>query len=58
MYNCADCVINISNNEGFGLGTLEAIFAGTPIVVNMTGGLQFQIGDWWCDQRTSPTRRS
>jgi glycosyltransferase involved in cell wall biosynthesis len=49
MYNCADCVINISNNEGFGLGTLEALFAGTPIVVNMTGGLQFQIGDWWQD---------
>lgn len=50
MYNCADCVINISNNEGFGLGTLEALYAGTPIVVNMTGGLQFQIGDWWQDQ--------
>lgn len=49
MYNCSDCVINISNNEGFGLGTLEALYAGTPIVVNMTGGLQFQIGDWWCD---------
>lgn len=51
MYNCADCVINISNNEGFGLGTLEALYAGTPIVVNMTGGLQFQVGDWWQDQR-------
>lgn len=50
MYNCADCVINIANNEGFGLGTLESLYAGTPIVVNMTGGLQFQIGDWWCDQ--------
>ena len=50
MYNCADCVINISNNEGFGLGTLESLFAGTPIVLNMTGGLQFQIGDWWQDQ--------
>ncbi len=50
MYNCSDCVINISNNEGFGLGTLEALYAGVPIVVNMTGGLQFQIGDWWCDQ--------
>lgn len=49
MYNMCDCVINISNNEGFGLGTLEALFAGLPIVVNMTGGLQFQIGDWWCD---------
>lgn len=50
MYNASDCVINISNNEGFGLGTLEALCAGTPIVVNMTGGLQFQMGDWWCDQ--------
>lgn len=49
MYNCADCVINISSNEGFGLGTLESLYAGTPIVVNMTGGLQFQMGDWWCD---------
>jgi glycosyltransferase involved in cell wall biosynthesis len=49
MYNCSDCVINIANNEGFGLGTLEALYAGTPIVVNMTGGLQFQMGDWWCD---------
>lgn len=47
MYNIADCTINISNNEGFGLGTLESLFAGTPICVNMTGGLQFQIGDWW-----------
>lgn len=51
MYNCSDCVINISSNEGFGLGTLEALYAGVPIVVNMTGGLQFQIGDWWCDQK-------
>ncbi len=49
LYNLSDCVINISNNEGFGLGTLEALFAGVPIVVNMTGGLQFQAGDWWCD---------
>lgn len=49
MYNCSDCVINISSNEGFGLGTLESLYAGTPIIVNMTGGLQFQMGDWWCD---------
>jgi glycosyltransferase involved in cell wall biosynthesis len=49
FYNACDCTINISNNEGFGLGTLESICAGTPIAVNMTGGLQFQIGDWWKD---------
>jgi len=46
-YNAADCVINIASNEGFGLGTLESLFAGTPIIVHMTGGLQFQIGDWY-----------
>ena len=47
FYNAADATINISDAEGFGLGTLESLFAGTPIIVHMTGGLQFQIGDWW-----------
>jgi len=47
FYNVADCVINIASNEGFGLGTLEAMFSGTPIIVHMTGGLQFQMGDWY-----------
>jgi glycosyltransferase involved in cell wall biosynthesis len=51
FYNAADCTINIANNEGFGLGTLESLMCGTPIVVHMTGGLQFQIGDWWQDQK-------
>jgi glycosyltransferase involved in cell wall biosynthesis len=47
FYNVADCVINIASNEGFGLATLEALYAGTPIIAHMTGGLQFQVGDWW-----------
>lgn len=46
-YNAADVTINIASNEGFGLTTLESLFAGTPIVANFTGGLQFQLGDWW-----------
>ena len=46
MYNMADCTINISDAEGFGLATLESLSCGTPIIVNMTGGLQEQvIGD-------------
>jgi glycosyltransferase involved in cell wall biosynthesis len=49
FYNVVDCTINIANNEGFGLSTLESLYAGTPIIVHMTGGLQFQIGDWWKD---------
>lgn len=44
LYNIADVTINIASNEGFGLGTAESIVAGTPIVVNVTGGLQDQCG--------------
>ena len=44
LYNIADCTINIANNEGFGLTTAESVMAGTPIIVNVTGGLQDQCG--------------
>lgn len=43
-YNIVDCTINIANNEGFGLATAESVMAGTPIIVNVTGGLQDQVG--------------
>ena len=45
LYNIADCTINISDAEGFGLATLESLSCGTPIIVNMTGGLQEQVTD-------------
>jgi len=44
LYNSVDVYINIASNEGFGLGSLEALTVGTPIVVNVTGGLQDQCG--------------
>jgi glycosyltransferase involved in cell wall biosynthesis len=44
LYNIADCTINIANNEGFGLTTAESVMAGTPIIINITGGLQDQAG--------------
>ena len=44
LYNMADVTINIASNEGFGLGTCESLMAGTPIIVNITGGLQDQCG--------------
>ena len=44
IYNIADCTINIAGNEGFGLVTAESVMAGTPIIVNVTGGLQDQCG--------------
>jgi glycosyltransferase involved in cell wall biosynthesis len=43
-YNIADATINIANNEGFGLATAESVMTGTPIIVNVTGGLQDQCG--------------
>jgi glycosyltransferase involved in cell wall biosynthesis len=45
LYNLADCTVNISDAEGFGLSTLESLACGTPIIVNMTGGLQEQVTD-------------
>jgi len=43
FYNLADVTVNISDAEGFGLSTLESLSCGTPIIANMTGGLQEQI---------------
>lgn len=50
MYNMSDCTLNISDAEGFGLATLESLSCQTPIIVNMTGGLQEQVTngkDWF-----------
>jgi glycosyltransferase involved in cell wall biosynthesis len=44
IYNVVDCTINIASNEGFGLTTAESLMSGTPIIVNVTGGLQDQCG--------------
>jgi len=44
LYNMADVTINMASNEGFGLGTCEALMCGTPISVTVTGGLQDQVG--------------
>jgi len=60
MYNAADFTINISDAEGFGLATLESLSCGTPIIVNMTGGLQEQItdGENWFGFGIKPASRS
>ena len=44
LFNSADVYINLASNEGFGLGSCEALTVGTPIIVNVTGGLQDQCG--------------
>ena len=45
LYNISDFCLNISFAEGFGLGTLEAMSAGVPIVAVKTGGLTRQVVD-------------
>tara|TARA_B100001059_G_scaffold84097_1_gene82150 strand:- start:17057 stop:18514 length:1458 start_codon:yes stop_codon:yes gene_type:complete len=51
-YNMADVTVNIASNEGFGISWCESLHAGTPIINNVTGGLQdgcrFEnaTGDW------------
>lgn len=44
MYNIVDVVVNIGSNEGWGLSSTESMLAGTPIINNVTGGLQDQCG--------------
>jgi glycosyltransferase involved in cell wall biosynthesis len=60
IYNMADCTVNISDAEGFGLSTLESLACGTPIIVNMTGGLQEQVTDGksWFGIGIEPTSKA
>ena len=44
IYNVVDVVVNIASNEGWGLSSTEALLSGTPIINNVTGGLQDQCG--------------
>ena len=45
LYNISDFCINVSLAEGFGLGTLEAMMTGTPIIASKTGGMTRQVVD-------------
>ena len=43
LYNTADGVILLTSNEGWGLTLTEALLSGTPIIANVTGGMQDQM---------------
>ena len=60
LYNMADVTVNISDAEGVGLSTLESLSCGTPIIVNMTGGLQEQVtdGENWVGIGLQPTSKA
>lgn len=60
VYGVCDCTINISDAEGFGLATLESLACETPIIVNMTGGLQEQVtdGEEWFGYGIEPSSKA
>ena len=61
FYNLADVQILLTSNEGWGLSITEAILAGTPIIANVTGGMQDQMrfidenGEWFTPNPEVPS---
>ena len=64
LYNMADGVILLSSNEGWGLSLTEALLTGTPIIANVTGGMQDQMcfsnehGDWFTPDKDIPSNHN
>jgi len=61
LYNLADVTMLISSNEGWGLSLTESMMAGTPIIANVTGGMQDQMrfvdenGEWYTPSKKVPS---
>jgi glycosyltransferase involved in cell wall biosynthesis len=61
LYNIADGVILLSSAEGWGLALTEAMLTGTPIIANVTGGMQDQMrfedenGEWYTPNPDVPS---
>ena len=61
LYNIADVSMLISSNEGWGLSLTESMMAGTPIIANVTGGMQDQMrfvdenGKWYTPSKDVPS---
>lgn len=61
FYNMADVQILLTSNEGWGLSITEAILSGTPIIANVTGGMQDQMrfvdneGNWFTPSADIPS---
>ena len=64
FYNIADAQILLTSNEGWGLSLTEAILAGTPIIANVTGGMQDQMrfvddmGKWFTPDSVIPSNHT
>ena len=64
LYNIADAQILLTSNEGWGLTLTEAMLAGTPIIANVTGGMQDQMrftdskGKWFIPTQDIPSNHT
>jgi len=64
LYNVADAQILLTSNEGWGLSLTEAILTGTPIIANVTGGMQDQMrfvdenGEWFTPSKEIPSNHT
>jgi len=64
LYNCVDVVALLSSNEGWGLALTEALLSGTPIIANVTGGMQDQMrftdekGKWYTPSKEVPSNHT
>jgi len=64
LYNIADAQILLTSNEGWGLTITEAILSGTPIIANVTGGMQDQMrfedenGNWFTPTADLPSNHN
>ena len=64
LYNRADTQILLTSNEGWGLSLTEAILSGTPIIANVTGGMQDQMrfedeeGKWFTPDAEIPSNHT
>jgi glycosyltransferase involved in cell wall biosynthesis len=64
LYNIADAQILLTSNEGWGLTITEAILAGTPMIANVTGGMQDQMrfldkdGKWFTPSADFPSNHT
>ena len=64
LYNIADAQILLTSNEGWGLTLTEAMLAGTPIIANVTGGMQDQMrfvdgnGKWFVPSKEVPSNHT
>ena len=61
LYNYADGTILLSSAEGWGLALTESLLTGTPIIANVTGGMQDQMrfvdnkGKWYTPNPDVPS---